>query len=60
MEEDTSGDMNRFTNELAGICADRGVKFRFGEEVTKLVTENGKVLIKKNFLKMKKSTVRPF
>lgn len=41
---DESGDVYKFTTELAKRCKDDGVKFLFNAEVTKLVTEkNGKI-----------------
>jgi len=40
---DEVGDCNKFTQGLAGACASRGAKLRFGETVRKIETEGGRV-----------------
>jgi D-amino-acid dehydrogenase len=41
--EDESGDARMFTQGLARLCAERGVRFRYGTDVEHLVTGGGKV-----------------
>ena len=40
---DEVGDCNKFTQGLAVACAARGVQCRFGETVTEIVTQGGRV-----------------
>ena len=40
---DESGDAHRFTQELARLCAARGVGFRFGSGVARIATAGGRV-----------------
>jgi D-amino-acid dehydrogenase len=40
---DESGDAHRFTQQLAGLCAARGVVFRYGAAIGKLATAGGQV-----------------
>ena len=40
---DESGDAHRFTQQLAALCAARGVVFRYGVPIDKLVVKNGSV-----------------
>jgi len=41
---DESGDAHRFTQELARLCAGRGVEFRYGRRIQAIETEGGRVL----------------
>ncbi len=43
-EADESGDANLFTRRLAGLCEQKGVRFRYGVRVQKLHTSNGRML----------------
>lgn len=40
---DESGDAHRFTQQLAGLCAARGVVFRYGAAIEKLATAGGRI-----------------
>lgn len=40
---DESGDAHRFTQQLAALCAKRGVVFRYGVAVDRLITSGGRV-----------------
>ena len=40
---DESGDAHRFTQQLAGLCAARGVTFRYGATIEKMATAGGQV-----------------
>jgi len=40
---DESGDAHKFTEELASLCAKRGVQFRFGSHIERLATAGGRV-----------------
>lgn len=40
---DASGDARRFTTELARVCAERGVVFRHGETIQRLVASDGAI-----------------
>jgi D-amino-acid dehydrogenase len=40
---DESGDAHRFTQELATLCAQRGVRFEFGRTVERIITESDRV-----------------
>ena len=40
---DESGDAHRFTQELARLCAGRGVEFRYGRRIQAIETEGGRV-----------------
>jgi D-amino-acid dehydrogenase len=40
---DESGDAHKFTQELARLCAARGVKFRFGGSIARIQTAGGRV-----------------
>ncbi|MFZ2854637.1 MAG: D-amino acid dehydrogenase [Rhodocyclaceae bacterium] len=40
---DESGDAHRFTQQLAALCAARGVTFRYGVEIEKLLSAGGAV-----------------
>jgi D-amino-acid dehydrogenase len=40
---DESGDAHRFTQQLAGLCAARGVTFRYGATIEKMSTAGGQV-----------------
>ena len=40
---DEVGDCNKFTQGLAASCAERGIKFRYGEEVQSIETSGGRV-----------------
>lgn len=40
---DASGDARRFTNELARVCAERGVVFRHGETIARLIASGGTI-----------------
>ena len=40
---DESGDAHKFTQELARLCAARGVEFRYGSGVTRMETGGGRV-----------------
>ena len=40
---DESGDAHRFTQQLAALCAKRGVDFRYGVAVDRLLTSGGRV-----------------
>ncbi|NQV54454.1 MAG: D-amino acid dehydrogenase [Rhodospirillales bacterium] len=42
-KDDESGDAYKFTANLAGICAARGVTFRYGETIEALRTQHGKI-----------------
>lgn len=39
--EDESGDVHLFTTRLAALCGQRGVKFRYGVRIQRLLTEGG-------------------
>jgi D-amino-acid dehydrogenase len=41
--EDESGDIYQFTTKLAAKAAERGVKFEWNTQITRLVQENGKI-----------------
>lgn len=41
---DESGDAHRFTQELARLCAERGVQFRYGRRIARMETAGGRVL----------------
>lgn len=41
--EDESGDAHKFTQELARLCAARGVRFRYGSSVARLQIAGGRV-----------------
>jgi D-amino-acid dehydrogenase len=41
---DESGDAHRFTQELARLCAGRGVEFRYGRRIEGIDTAGGRVL----------------
>jgi D-amino-acid dehydrogenase len=43
LDEDESGDAHRFTQELAGLCAARGVQFRYGLTIDRLTTSAGRL-----------------
>jgi D-amino-acid dehydrogenase len=40
---DASGDAHKFTQELARLCAGRGVQFRYGSRIDRIETEGGRV-----------------
>ena len=40
---DESGDAHKFTQELAQLCAARGVRFRFGSSIARIQTAGGRV-----------------
>jgi D-amino-acid dehydrogenase len=40
---DESGDAHKFTQELARLCADRGVQFRYGSRIARLEAAGGRV-----------------
>ncbi len=40
---DESGDAHKFTQELARLCAGRGVQFRYGSRIARIETEGGRV-----------------
>jgi D-amino-acid dehydrogenase len=40
---DESGDAHKFTQELARLCAARGVRFRYGSSVVRVETSGGRV-----------------
>ncbi|WP_435531491.1 D-amino acid dehydrogenase [Pseudogemmobacter faecipullorum] len=39
---DETGDCFKFTNELARLCEEKGVTFRWGEEIQKILTRGGR------------------
>ncbi|WP_064576791.1 D-amino acid dehydrogenase [Cupriavidus gilardii] len=41
--EDESGDVHRFTTGLAALCEARGVRFRYGVRVQRLLAEGGRM-----------------
>jgi D-amino-acid dehydrogenase len=41
--DDESGDACKFTQNLAALCAARGVQFRYGSEICGLRVENGRI-----------------
>ncbi len=41
--DDESGDCNLFTQNLAGLCAGRGVEFHYGTEIQSLNAEGGEI-----------------
>ena len=40
---DASGDAHKFTQALAQLCADSGVRFRYGSRIGRIETEGGRV-----------------
>ncbi|WP_058051381.1 D-amino acid dehydrogenase [Janthinobacterium sp. Ant5-2-1] len=44
-DSDSTGDIHKFTSGLADACASLGVACRYGEEVTALAREHGKVRV---------------
>lgn len=41
--DDQSGDCNLFTRNLAGLCAERGVEFKFDTAISGLVADGGRI-----------------
>ena len=41
---DESGDAHKFTQELARLCADSGVKFHYGSRIRRIETEGGRAV----------------
>ena len=40
---DESGDAHKFTQELARLCAARGVQFRYGSSIARIETQGGRI-----------------